>query len=164
MLRPATPDDTEAFHAVAADGFETYRAFAGEGWEPPADDLESLRERLAAPGAFGVVVEEEGAIVAVGAYGPARDPHPAGPPVPGLAHIWAVFVARSHWGTGAATAVLAALVEHARDSGFAELRLYTPAGQARARRFYAREGWHEVGETIWVEAIGLDLLELRRSL
>ena len=48
--------------------------------------------------------------------------------------------------------------------GFTEARLYTPALQARARRFYAREGWTERGESFWVGELGLDLVELRRLL
>jgi GNAT superfamily N-acetyltransferase len=164
MLRPATADDAEAIHAVAASGFETYRSFAAEGWEPPEEGMGDVRERLSGPDAWGVVFEEDGAVVAVGAYEAARDPHRTGPIVPGLAHVWAVFAARSHWGTGAATTILAALVDHAREAGFSEARLYTPAGQARARRFYVREGWTEVGEPFMVEALGLDLVELRRPL
>lgn len=163
-LRPATPEDAEGAHAVFMAGFETYRSFAAPGWEPPHETVDEMRERLVADGGWGVVGTEHGEIVAFGAYEPARgdDRNPRiGPRIEGLAHVWAVFVAEPHWGTGAATAVLAALTGHMRDAGFAEGRLYTPAGQARARRFYAREGWVEPGEPFRVEALGLDLVELR---
>jgi hypothetical protein len=51
-----------------------------------------------------------------------------------------------------------------RANGFPEARLYTPVGQARARAFYAREGWREVGPSDAAAELGLDVLELRRAL
>ena len=84
--------------------------------------------------------------------------------MPGLAHVWAVFVAESYWGQGIARRLLAALTDHIRDAGFAGARLYVAAGQARARAFYAREGWREVTRPFLVEKLGLELLEMRRSL
>lgn len=165
MLRPAVPDDGPAITAVTAAGFATYAEFAPAGWEPPADMTDdTVGQRLAQPGVWGVVAEDAGEIVAFGAFGPARKPHPHGPPIAGLAHVWAVFAAPSHWGTGAARDVLHALHDEMRRQGYAEARLYTPAGQARARRFYAREGWVEQGDPAWVAALGLDVVELRRTL
>ena len=75
----------------------------------------------------------------------ARAPHP----VPGraLAHLRNLFVGREFWGTGLARTLNAAAVEAARERGYTELRLFTPAGQDRARRFYEREGWAQVGES-----------------
>jgi GNAT superfamily N-acetyltransferase len=87
-----------------------------------------------------------------------------GPLIADLAHVWAVFVAREHWGDGTGTALLRALTEQMRAQGFGSARLYTPAGQARARRFYAREGWTDQGPPELVAAIGLELVELRRAL
>ena len=42
------------------------------------------------------------------------------------------------------------------------MRLFTPAGHARARRFYEREGWEPRGEPTLEEPLGLELIEYRR--
>lgn len=162
MLRPAGPQDAAAAHAVARAGMSTYTAFAGPGWTPPADTPEMIAARLAR--GWGVLAEHRGEAVGFGAAEAAREQSRAGALVPGLAHVWAIFVAEAHWGTGLAARLLTAVLDEAAGRGFAEARLHTPALQARARRFYAREGWRETGGPQWVAATGLDLVELRRDL
>lgn len=49
------------------------------------------------------------------------------------------------WGRGAATALLHAAVARMRRSGFAHAVLWVMEGNARAIRFYRREGWHMDG-------------------
>ena len=165
MVRPAELDDCDAIIAVTKAGFETYRSFAPDGWEPPGDMTgEGLGQRLAVEHAYGVVAVEDDAVVGFGAFETARDPHPDGELIDGLAHIWAVFVAPSHWGTGTATEVITALTDEMARRDYAEGRLFTPAGQVRARRFYAREGWTQRGEEFPVPMLGLDLVELRIGL
>jgi GNAT superfamily N-acetyltransferase len=163
MLRRATPFDAEAIAAVTAEGFAGYHSFAAAGWDPPAPTVAETYARLAAPGAWAMVAcDDDEVVVGVGAYEPARG-GVTGPATPGLAHIWAVFVTEAHWGTGAATALLAAMMAAIADAGFTEARLYAAAGQARARRFYAREGWTEVAEPFGAPELGLDLVEMRRE-
>jgi hypothetical protein len=62
------------------------------------------------------------------------------------------------------SSVLGALVAEIRRQGYSEARFFTPALQTRARAFYAREGWREVSGPMWVEALGLDVVELRREI
>lgn len=107
---------------------------------------------------------DRGRAVGFGAFMPGLEGVLDGPPIARLAHVWAVFAAPSHWGRGVAPAVLDALVAEMRRRGYAEARLFTPALQARARAFYAREGWREVSGPDWVESLGLDTVELRRPL
>lgn len=162
MLRPAAAADVRAAREVVAEGFASYRAFGVPGWEPPADPMPEMDARLA--GGWGFVVEDGNAVVGFGAAEPAREEPREGALVPGLAHVWAIFVRETHWGAGVASALLAAVLAESGRRGFAEARLFTPALQARARRFYAREGWAERGAPIHVEALGLDMVELRRPL
>lgn len=122
--------------------------------------MHGIDERLA--NGWGVVAEDDGVIVGLGAFEPAREEVREGALMPGLAHVWAIFVRETHWGVGIATALLATVTAEIARQGYAEARLYTPALQARARRFYAREGWRELGEPFAVEALGLDMVELRR--
>jgi len=44
------------------------------------------------------------------------------------------------------------------------MRLFTPAGQRRARRFYEREGWTLVEAPRFEDAFGLDVAEYRLNL
>jgi GNAT superfamily N-acetyltransferase len=163
-LRRATPEDAGAAWALTMAGFETYRSFAPAGWDPPQETAETTRARLAREGAHGVVAVADGAVVGFGAFEPAREGVVRGRRIPGLAHVWAIFAAESHWGTGLATALLAGVTEAMRHDGFPEARLSTPSGQRRARRFYAREGWIEQGPPFDVPELGLELVELRRRL
>jgi N-acetylglutamate synthase-like GNAT family acetyltransferase len=75
-----------------------------------------------------------------------------------------VFVDEAWWGSGLAARLLEAAVAEARAQGYHAARLWTPVGQARARAFYAREGWHETGATRFDPALGLDIVELARTL
>lgn len=162
MLRPATVEDVPAAKDVVREGFASYRSFGILGWEPPEDPMHEMEARVA--GGWAVVAEDAGAIVGIGAFEQAREGVREGPELPGLAHVWAIFVRETHWGTGVARALLEAVTAEIARRGFAEARLFTPALQARARRFYAREGWTEAGEPFAVEALGLDMVELRRPL
>jgi GNAT superfamily N-acetyltransferase len=163
MLRPATPEDAHAAWRLMAEGFASYAAFGVEGYRGIQDTPEDMAARLAQDHAWAVVAEEDGVVVAVGGFEAAREGARDGPRVPGLAHVFAIFVTEARWGSGIAAQVLAAVVAEIRRRGYEQARLFTPAPHARARRFYAREGWHEVGEPFGVEALGLDMLELRRA-
>ena len=55
-------------------------------------------------------------------------------------------------------------MEEATRRGYARMRLFTPAGQARARAFYEREGWRTDGVIMPEPLLGLDLVEYRREL
>ena len=50
----ATPDDAAELTATVLAGFETYRAFAPPGWDPPPEirDVNAVRKRLGDPGAW----------------------------------------------------------------------------------------------------------------
>ena len=100
-FRAATPDDAEAIAAAVGRGFEGYRAFAPDGWEPPEfeREVELVAATLGNPRAWCAIAERDGAM----------------------------------------------------------------AGQARARRFYEREGWRQTGEPFEI-ADGLPTLEYRRPL
>ena len=162
ILRPATLDDAAGAHAVAQAGFAIYERFGVEGYRPPQETVAELRFRLER--GWGAIAEHQGRAVGFAAAEPGREEVRTGGFVPGLAHVWAVFVLEEHWGDGTAPALLALVLDEARARGFVEGRLFTPVLQERARRFYAREGWTERGEPELVEHLGLELIELRRPL
>jgi GNAT superfamily N-acetyltransferase len=92
----------------------------------------------------------------------ARVEHPVDDPA--LAHLRNLFVRGDLWGSGLARTLHTTALDAARERGFSAIPLFCAAGQARARRFYEREGWETVG-TPWHEAaLGLDMVEYRRAL
>jgi GNAT superfamily N-acetyltransferase len=63
------------------------------------------------------------------------------------AEVSALYVVPDAWGTGVGQGLLAAMVEEIRDDGHREATLWVGSENARARRFYEREGWLVTEET-----------------
>ena len=164
--RPATPDDTEAMIETLDQGFSTYAAFLPPGWAPPPAQLEGSRvaERLADPSTWLWLAEADGAVVAHVGFGQARTHDDARAPIRGLAHLFHLFVREPYWGSGIAGELHERAVTEAARRGFGGMRLFTPAGQARARAFYERRGWTTDGAAKHEPMLALDLVEYRRPL
>jgi GNAT superfamily N-acetyltransferase len=160
-LRPPGVADAEAMCETVAIGFEGYRDFAPPGWRPPdvrgAHELARMRARLAAPDTWARIADD-GPLVAghVGVVPQAG--------VPGSAHLWQLFVRPPWWGSGLATRLNGLAVDEAAGRGYGAMRLHTPAGNARSRAFYEREGWRTDGVLLAEPLLGLDLVEYRRDL
>lgn len=75
----------------------------------------------------------------------ASDPGPAGQPSPATIRVVLVGVDPAARGRGAADALLEAFAERARSTGHEVADLSVAAGNAAARRVYARHGWQEQG-------------------
>ena len=162
-LRRAVLDDAEALARGAVEGVADYVAFAPHGWAPPEFDAELAYTRavLADPDFHCLVAELDGAVVGQVTVVPAVK---AARPVeePDLAHLRNLYVDREQWGTGVARALVEAAVEDAGARGFGALRLFVAEGQARARRFYEREGWRPAGAAFSDAVPGLSMVEYRR--
>ena len=164
-IRQATPEDADAVARVVADGFATYRSFTPGDWRPP-DPLElalGFAVQLRANDLWCGVYEDGGQIVGQVGLGPASQSRRPTMEA-GLAHLQNLFVVRDHWGTGIAVALLAAAVEVAAERGFERIRLFTPVAQARARRFYEREGWTLDGEPFADASLPFEMIEYRFEL
>jgi GNAT superfamily N-acetyltransferase len=164
-LRPAVPSDAERIGAVLTEGFDGYRSFSPPGWEPPDPEaeLKRLRSFLPSDEVWCLVAEEDGEIAGHVAIMPARiHPHPSDDD--SMGHLWQLFVRERWWGTGLAAALHAEAVREASARGFTTMRLFTPAAQARARRFYEREGWTPAGEPFDDLDFGMPLVEYRRAI
>ena len=163
-LRRATPSDAEALARGAVDGVSRYGEFA-PGWSGPGYEQELAHARVALrdPEYHAFVAEAGGAIAGqVAVLAADATALPAGDPA--LAHLRNLFVAIDHWGSGVGTALLRAGVEDARERRFTAIRLFVAEGQARARRFYEREGWEAVTEPYFDAIPRLAMIEYRRAL
>ena len=164
-VRPGSAADAEALIVTLAEGFDSFRAFAPPGWEPPDMEAETARMRteLAKPDTWVEVAEVGGAVAGHVAFMPARSHQRGHAMAEDVAHFWQLFVRREFWGAGVASRLMADAVAEARVQGYRAMRLFTPEGQARARRFYEREGWVQHGEP-FEAGLGIPLVEYRREL
>jgi GNAT superfamily N-acetyltransferase len=164
-FRRAVAGDAPSMSDVSAEGFDTYRSFAPAGWSPPSFQAETelLRGLLADDSTWYLLAEADGVVVGLVGFIPAARAHRAVEDAT-LAHFRQLFVRPAHWGRGVAARLHAAAIDEAAARGFAAMRLFTPAGQARARRFYEREGWTLSGEPAFDERIGFEVAEYRYAL
>jgi GNAT superfamily N-acetyltransferase len=165
-LRPARPDDAEVLAETVRIGFASFRDWAGPAFDPPPHALEAgrIREGLERPSTWALLALSGGQPAGHVAITQARAREEPRPDIPGLAHFWMLFVRPPWWGSGLAARLHGLAVREAGRRGYAALRLHTPAGNARARAFYEREGWHAIGAPIPEPLLGLDLVEYRRDL
>ena len=85
-------------------------------------------------------------------------------PIPGRAHVSAVFTHPDRWREGIAAGMLAVAEDgDARRAGYAEVQLWTPR-EAPARRFYEAAGWRHDGREQWLAELGLPIVAYVKSL
>ena len=131
VLRPATHDDVETIAEIWDRGWHD----GHDGHVP--DELtavrtpESFRERAASriPQTSVVTVADE-----IAGFVVVHD-----------AELEQVFVHRDHRGTGVAQELMDEGLRLVREAGHDQAWLAAAAGNARARRFYEREGWIDEG-------------------
>jgi len=165
-LRRAGVEDAETIAETVQLGFASFRAWAGASFDPPSTvmELPRIREGLGRPSTWALLALSGGEPAGHVAITQARERDEPRPDIPGLAHLWMLFVRPLWWGSGLAARLNALAVEQAAERGYEAMRLHTPAGNARARAFYEREGWHTDGIAIPEPLLGLDLVEYRRDL
>jgi GNAT superfamily N-acetyltransferase len=154
-------------------GFETYTDFAPAGWTPPnmPGDRERTGELLEHGDSWLLLAQVDGETAGHVALTPARE-RPSGgsphgwrdrTPIPGVVHLWQLFVLPPWWGSGVADVLHREFIAEAKARGYESGRLYTPAAHERARRFYERRGWQPLREQLNPE-LGLALAEYRIDL
>ncbi len=172
-LRRAGLDDLDVILSTFLIGLESYAAFAPPGWSPGQlpDERERTADLLSDPDTWTALALAAGEPVGHVGVIPARE-RAIGerahdwrdrPPLPGVAHLWQLFVLPDWWGTGVAGTLHEAAVAEIGARGYQRARLVTPSDHARARRFYGRRGWVPTDEG-WDPGLGLDLVEYRLEL
>ena len=156
-FREATIADAETMARTVGICFDGYRAFAPLGWEPPplALEIARIRERFERDSAWAQLAFDGDEPAGQVGFTPDKDP--------ATAYLWQLFVRPAQWGTGLADRLHAVFLAEARARGYERGRLLTPAAQARARRFYERNGWRTDGVATFEPALGLDLVVYTRA-
>jgi GNAT superfamily N-acetyltransferase len=168
VTRRANARDLETVIADVQAGFDSYVSFAPAGWRPPAmaSERERTLELLEHPDTWGLIALADDRPLGHVAFFPGRERADEGegadwsqrPLVPGLAHLWQLFVQPEWWGRGVAPLLHDAALAEMRLRGYGRARLFTPSSHARARRFYERRGWLPAGEE-WNDGLALLLTE-----
>jgi GNAT superfamily N-acetyltransferase len=169
-LRAPAPGDEAAIADLVAACDETYRDWAPPGWEPPEPgrELDRWRGRIM-DGSWWtrVAVEPTGRVVGLVCFTQALVERPDGTrtlePLPGRAHVSAVFTHPERWRQGIASSMLEAAEAAMRADGYGEVQLWTPE-EAPARRFYEAAGWRHDGRTQWLADLGLPIVAYVKSL
>ncbi len=163
QMREATPADAALMAAGVIEGFDSYRAWAPPGWVPPylgAASEQRLAAMLHRDDVWALLAADSGETAGHVALSPLTHEDPA-PAPPGQVNLWQLFV-RERWrGSGLAGELVAATRREAARRGYHTVRLWTPRGAARARRFYEREGWTASGRENARSPSGLVTVEYR---
>ncbi|MCW2812859.1 MAG: GCN5-related N-acetyltransferase [Nocardioides sp.] len=142
-LRPASPDDMSAVADLWHAGWhDAHPGHVPEGLTA-ARTLAEFHERAATRTADTTVAEVDG-----GADGLAGFVMVVGD------EVEQVYVAAAHRGTGVAEVLLDEAVGQVAAGGHIEAWLAVVEGNARARRFYERHGWHDAGALPYVVTSG----------
>jgi ribosomal protein S18 acetylase RimI-like enzyme len=145
-VRIATPEDAADIVRINVDAWRL--AYAGI---VPADVLSAMRvgdrieryrHRMRQPSQFESLLVQEGT-TAVGytSIGPYRIGQHEGVLSRRIGEVVAIYVDPPRWGTGAGHALMGAALQRLTERGFATVRLWVLAENARARHFYERAGF-----------------------
>jgi GNAT superfamily N-acetyltransferase len=142
QIRDATVDDADAVALVHIHGWQWgYRGLLpGEYLDGLSAErrAEQWRSWLLEPGGTRTrLADEDGACVGFAVSGPSRDPGTNDD----TGEVYAIYVEEEVAGTGVGTELLRSAVAWLTGRGFARATLWVLSGNARARRFYEREGW-----------------------
>jgi GNAT superfamily N-acetyltransferase len=138
-VRPAGVDDADGFvRAYEASWDAALAGLVGrplKEFSPYDERIQSFRRAVAdlPPGAGLWVAERDGEIVGVAVHSGAE--------------LRSLYVAPQAWGAGVAVPLMDAAIAAIRAEGHDEASLWVVDANARARRFYEREGWEPTGET-----------------
>jgi GNAT superfamily N-acetyltransferase len=159
-VRAPAHGDVEGIAALIAACDDSYRAWAPAGWTPPPPgrELDRWRGRLLEDAWWTrIAVAADEWVVGLVCFGQAVDQNTPPQPIPGRAHVAAVFTHPDRWREGIAAGLLSLAEDAMRAEGYREVQLWTPR-EAPARRFYDASGWHHDGREQWLAELSLPIV------
>src|SRR5690606_28468919 len=153
LIRPAIEADAAALGELGRQTFiDTF--VTGFGIPYPAEDLadfldrsfslETVRAKLAEPGAAWWVAEREGELLAFANAGPNTLPHPEARP--SHAELRRLYVSKAAQGLGLGTRLLAVALDWMEAHGDGPLWIGVWSGNLKAQKLYAAHGFVKAGE------------------
>jgi GNAT superfamily N-acetyltransferase len=142
-IRDATVDDADAIAVVHVHGWQWgYRGLLPDAYLrglSAARRAEQWRSWLLEPRRTRtrVAQTEDGACAGFSVSGPSRDPGADDD----TGEVYAIYVEEEFAGSGVGTDLLRSAMAWLAEQGFTRATLWVLEGNARARRFYEREGW-----------------------
>jgi GNAT superfamily N-acetyltransferase len=166
-VRPAQRADIPALAELVVACDSSHRSWAGRDVPIPAIEAEELEWdlRFARTGAWIHVAEdeEEGRVCGVVAFAQAQVSRQDRTPVPGRAHVSAVFVAPDRWRRGIARTLLDAADAAMREQGYERAQLWTLEGSP-AEQLYTALGWAPDGRRDVFPPMGLNIVAYVKTL
>jgi GNAT superfamily N-acetyltransferase len=149
MARLAKLEDARAVARVHVGSWQAgYRGIFPDEFLDSLDEKGRARwweQRLAEGRGGTFVAERSGEIVGYSSL-TASD-------IAGWGEVLAIYVAPDHWGLGVGHELMNASIQWFEHAGFEKALLWVTDNNARARRFYERQGW-SLGRPIRIETIG----------
>lgn len=166
-IRPAIVDDASALADVHVRTWQaTYRGFVPDDYLAALDAVrwrpfwqDRLREPEGRAGVLVLLATAGDRPVGFVSFGPSRDASGAGSTRVG--EIFAIYVLPAHQGGGGGRLLLTEALRTLAADGCTRATLWVLDGNAPARRFYERGGWHPDGHTKRDESRGFPLDEIR---
>ncbi|MGV9287243.1 N-acetyltransferase family protein [Streptomyces sp. NPDC003719] len=163
-VREMTLADCDRVSAIRVRGWQSaYRGLMPQSYLDGlsvAEDAERRRALFAPPpaGPVNLVAEDDaGDVVGWACHGPYRD----GELRTGDAELYALYVDPGRLGGGVGQALLRESVRRCAAAGHARMLLWVLDGNARARRFYERAGFHADGAAESSDVDGVAVPEVR---
>ncbi len=165
-IRPPRSDDARAMAKLMVTGNFTYRVWAPRSWIPPGRERTQAQWhlRLRDDDRWSrVALDDDGALVALASWRPAREHGEEGPDVPGVGYVSHLYVHPDLWGNGIASGLLELAEDAMRETGRIRAILWTPT-DAPARSFYERCCWRLDGRERWSGELQLPMVGYEKHL
>jgi ribosomal protein S18 acetylase RimI-like enzyme len=162
-VRPAAVGDATAIAEVHVRSWQkAYRGIFPDDYLDGldvAERAETWAARLSQPNSTIVVETGDGAVAGFASSGPglAHD----GTELAGVGQVYAIYLDPQHWGAGLARPLLNEATDRLRAAGFTRAVLWVARDNARARRFYEKEGWAADGTETVDTSFGPPVTETR---
>ena len=158
-VREGARSDLGAMADNLESGFSSFRSWADSRWEPPlrTEMLLGMMQRFAKDGSWSFIGFSDNLPAGHVTARPEVDDDEV--VVPGVTRLTHLFLRRDYWGCGLAQLLHDRMIESMVERGYASACLWTPSGAARARAFYARNGWEPTGDLDPENGLGLELMK-----